>query len=657
MYRYIYRKAKRIIPKISETELIALKSGGTSIDRDIFSGNINYKILNSIYRPNKEEDINLKYVDEIISKVDKLDKNGNYDFNYHKNVMKILGNHKFLGFIIDNIYGGNKISITNQSKILTKLASYNPALGICTMVPNSLGPGELLLHYGTSEQKTKYLSKLANGTYIPCFGLTGPHNGSDATGSIDNGIIVKENGKKVIKVNINKRYITLAPIANLIGIAFNLKDPDNLCGREGITLVLIEENHTGLNKKNYHKPLDVDFPNGTLKGELTIDLDNIIGGEEMIGQGWKMLMECLAVGRAVSLPASANASNIASTVGIYHYINHRKQFKIPIGDMEGVRVKYMDMLVNTWIVNSGIEFTNNLLDYGKKPAVISAIMKYQSTERGRNVINNAMDIYGGSGICLGRNNFLEKFYKGAPIGITVEGSNTLTKSLMVFGQGLNNSHPHIFDLFMDLKNNDIESFGINVKKMSKHVLLNYVKSFSVKTNLENLTINFANLANFMAIYGGKIKSKQMMSGEMTDVLSNIYLMHSLLWMNNKYPSGTFLSNYCMEELYRESVIKMNNIIDNYDIPILNYPLKLTKKIVPKKDMNKVNSIYLSIQQDDSVIEYLTDKIYIKNTVLEDLISLNKLKNDKYNNTMYNNMYNNTMYNNMYNNIIHVGEFS
>jgi acyl-CoA dehydrogenase len=650
MYRYLYRQAKKIIPKISDTELIALKSGGTSIDRDIFSGNINFKILSSIYKPNNNENTNLDNVNNIIFQVKQLYKISNYDFNYHKKIMNILGSYKFLGFIIDDIYNGNKISVTNQSKILTKLASFDPALGILTMVPNSLGPGELLLHYGTTEQKNKYLEGLANGKYIPCFGLTGPNNGSDATGSIDTGTIVKENGKRVIKVSINKRYITLAPIANLIGIAFNLKDPDNLCGREGITLVLIEENHLGLDKSKHHKPLDVDFPNGTLKGDLTIDLDNIIGGEEMIGNGWKMLMECLAVGRAVSLPASANASSITSTVGMYYYINHRKQFKIPIGNMEGVKEKFINMLANTWIINSGIEFTNNLLDNGKKPAVISAIMKYQSTERGRIVLNHAMDIYGGSGICLGRNNFLEKYYKGVPIGITVEGSNTLTKSLMVFGQGLNNSHPHIFNLFMDLRNNDIHNFEINLKKMSKHVISNYLKSLQIfnknssVSKLESVTVNFANLSNFMALYGGKIKSKQMLSGEMADILSNIYLMHSLLWMNNKLPESILLSKYCLDELHRETIIKMNNVIDNYDIPILKYPLRLTKKMVPKKDLEQINNIYNSLQKDNNnIINYLKNKIHIDG-VIEDLIILDKLEK------------NSDSYNNLYNKIIAVGEY-
>jgi acyl-CoA dehydrogenase len=289
------------------------------------------------------------------------------------------------------------------------------------MVPNSLGPGELLSHYGTEQQKNKYLPNLAVGKYIPCFGLTGPHNGSDATGNIDEGVLKIINNKRVIEVNINKRYITLAPVSNLIGIAFRLRDPNNLLtnGKEGITLALIEKEKVGLIKNTYHNPLDVGFPNGTLKGNLIIELDEVIGGEENCGHGWKMLMECLATGRAISLPASANGSVKAVTFGIYHYGMNRKQFNIPLLKMEAVQNKFIDMLYNTWIIISSISMTNTILDNGAKPSVISAIMKQQTTERARVVLNNAMDIYAGSAICCGNNNFLEKYYRSAPIGITV----------------------------------------------------------------------------------------------------------------------------------------------------------------------------------------------------------------------------------------------
>ena len=329
------------------------------------------------------------------------------------------------------------------------------------MVPNSLGPSELLLNYGTKQQQDEYLPKLANGEKIPCFGLTGPNNGSDATGSIDEGVVLKDrDGNLKIKININKRYITLAPVANLIGLAFNLKDPHNLLKnkKRGITVALLERGHPGLRQESYHNPLDVGFPNGTLKGEVLIDLEQVIGGEEMVGEGWKMLMECLAAGRGICLPATANASSKISTVSMYLYSKHRKQFNIPLIQMEGIQNKLANMLTNTWAIQASIFVTNQLLDRGEKPSVLSAIMKEQTTERGREVIKEAMDIYAGSGLCKGENNMLEKFYKNAPIGITVEGSNVLTKNLIIFGQGLNKSHPHISPILNAIDEDNIDDF-------------------------------------------------------------------------------------------------------------------------------------------------------------------------------------------------------
>jgi len=310
MYLRVLTRIKQIIPKISETELIALRSGGVSIDRDIFSGKLYLDKLKKV----KSKDDNITEVTKMLKETKNiLKKYGTgkvYPSNNIKNIMNDLGEKGFLGMIIDKKYNGNRLNISAQSKILTMMASYNPSLAVVTMVPNSLGPGELLQHYGTDFQKNNYLPKLASGQLIPCFGLTGPNNGSDATGNIDMGILKENNGKRYIEIELNKRYITLAPIADLIGVAFNLKDPDNLLkdGKSGITLALIEKEHLGLIKDTYHNPNSAGFPNGTLKGKVQINLDQIIGGEKMAGNGWLMLMECLAVGRGVSLPASANGT-------------------------------------------------------------------------------------------------------------------------------------------------------------------------------------------------------------------------------------------------------------------------------------------------------------------------------------------------------------
>ena len=401
MYKQIFNGIKKIIPKISETELIALRSGTTSIDREIFQGYVNVTKIKQIAQVNKFDDNKIKelyrkYQNEHVFPTDKTDE-----------IMKFLGKNKFWSFIISEKYGGTNLSVKELSSVLTKITSFNPSLGVIAMVPNSLGPGELLLHYGTEQQKDKYLPGLANGDYIPCFGLTGPNNGSDAAGPIDKGTVILKDGRTVIEVEINKRYITLAPVSNLIGLAFKLEDPDNLLkkGKEGITVALIENNHQGLVKETYHNPLNTGFPNGTLKGKFHIEIDQIIGGEENCGHGWKMLMECLAAGRGICLPATALASSKVATYGIFNYAKHRKQFNLPLIQMQGVQDKLIDMLFNTWLIQCSVDLTNAILDSGEKPAVISAIMKQQTTDRAREVLNYGMDIHAGSSICLGENNF------------------------------------------------------------------------------------------------------------------------------------------------------------------------------------------------------------------------------------------------------------
>jgi len=529
MYRLLFRFVKNKIPRISETEMIALRSGNTSIDREILQGNIN--MPTKVTYPNKfpQNELNRLFSEFDGSRVYPND-NDNYWINY-------LAKNKYFSFLIDREYGGIKLSVNELSNLLTKVASVDPALGVITMVPNSLGPGELLTLYGTEQQKNYYLPKLAKGDFIPCFGLTGPNNGSDATGSIDKGTIVKKDDKIMIKVKINKRYITLAPVANLMGIAFNLEDPDNLLNKSGITVALLERDHEGLIQNTHHNPMNAGFPNGTIKGEFFIDLDQVIGGEENIGNGWKMLMECLSAGRGVSLPATANASSKASSFGIYNYIKVRDQFKMPLAKMEAIQQKFNNMIYNTWIIQSSVSLTNDILDSGKSPAVLSAIMKQQTTERGREVLNEALDIHGGAGICLGYSNFLEKFYRAAPIGITVEGSNTLTRSLIIFGQGLNKSHPYIFPLLESVLNDDLNNFKNNFNSLVTHSLSLYGKSFYLSKSLEQQIINFAALTNFVAIKGGLLKKEQMLSGDMADIFSNLYLALSVQNYHENYENS------------------------------------------------------------------------------------------------------------------------
>jgi len=651
MYKRLFINVKKIIPKISETEIIALKSGGVSIDREIFKGKVNLLYYKNIKKINEEEEVFIKSTNELLKQIGQ---DNIYPSKEISRTMSYLGKNGFLSMIIDKKYNGNRISISAQSKVLSIISSYNPSLGVATMVPNSLGPAELLQHYGTEKQKKYYLPKLANGEFIPCFGLTGPNNGSDAVGEIDEGIVELVDGKIKIKITLNKRYITLAPISNLIGIAFKLKDPNKLLNskKEGITVALVENTEKGLIQNTHHNPNNAGFPNGTIKGTIFIETEKVIGGENNIGEGWKMLMECLAVGRGVSLPASANGSSKYITLSIMNYINIRNQFNMPIGNMEAVREKFIDMFINTWIIHTSVQFTNNILDSGSTPSVITAIMKQQTTERARNILINGMDIYSGSGICLGKNNFFTKFYNSSPVGITVEGSNTLTRGLIIFGQGLNKSHPYIFPIFQSIQDNNQETFNDNINLLVKEIIYNYLHLLNpfnlIQKNpeqqLDYLTLKFSILTNFVALLGGKIKSKQMISGNMADLLSNIYLGYSLIWYHHHHFQNNELHNYCINNLNNDIEYKMNLIIDNYPIPILKPLLLPLKNTIKYPDLENKNKIYSLINNDVKLINLFKDDIYYKNTILEKMEKMRKISKDD------------PEYNKLYQEIISVGEF-
>jgi len=633
MYKKVFNHIKKIIPRISETEIIALKSGGTSIDKYIFEGKMDFQKL---YSPIKKNILSKKTTDDLHSLLKITGENNIYPSKNINTIMKELGNRGFLSMIIDNKYGGNRMSIELQSQLLSKISSYNPSLGVATMVPNSLGPAELLQHYGTDEQKKYFLPKLSTGDFIPCFGLTGPNNGSDAVGEIDEGIVEMVDNKIKIKITLNKRYITLAPVSNLVGIAFKLNDPNNLLGngKNGITLALVENSQSGLLLETYHNPNNAGFPNGTIKGTIYIDYEQVIGGKDKIGDGWKMLMECLAVGRGVSLPATANGSSKFITQSIKYYINSRKQFNMHIGDMEAVKEKFIDMYINTWIIHSSVKLTNHILDSGNTPSVITAIMKQQTTERARNILNHGMDIYSGSGICTGENNFFTKFYNASPIGITVEGSNTLTRGLIIFGQGLNKSHPFIFPIFEAIQENNIIEFKKNFNGLLMNIMGNYLRLINPinyllnndksQFRLETATIKFSILSNFIALLGGKIKQKQMISGNMADILSNLYLGYSLLWYHHHFNIDNTLRDSCINYLMQDAEYKMNLIISNYPTTFLKpllYPIKNSILYTNLEDKNK---LYNYIIKNEHLNEIFNNDIYYDGTVMEKLIKLSKL---------------------------------
>ena len=369
-----------------------------------------------------------------------------------------------------------------------------------------------------------------------------------------------------------------------------------------------------------------------------------------------MLMECLAVGRGVSLPATANGSSKFITYAIMNYINLRTQFNLKIGEMEAVKEKFIDMYLNTWIIHCSVHFTNNILDSGLTPSVITAIMKQQTTERARTILNNGMDIYAGSAICVGDNNFFTKFYNASPVGITVEGSNTLTRGLIIFGQGLNKSHPHIFPIFESIQNNDGDAFRTNFNAMLYEICSNYLSLFNIfetynlsnriEKRLDNSTLKFSILANFIALLGGKIKSKQMLSGNMSDILSNIYLSYSIVWYHHHYLKNDYkmLKENSLKYLLDEIDYKMNLIIDNYPIKPVRYLLYPLKNKIIYSNLENKNVLYRFITNNQELNKIIKDDIYYKNTVVEKMEIIKNMKMDS------------DEYNKMYDSIIKVGDY-
>lgn len=466
-----------------------------------------------------------------------------------------LKKNKFLGMNIDKRYGGLGFSAFAQSCIIAKIATRSLSAAVDTMVPNSLGPGELLFHYGSEEQKDYYLPRLACGEEIPCFALTSLHAGSDAGAMTDFGIIAKGTyqGKEItgIRLNWSKRYITLAPVSTLMGLAFKLYDPDHLLGEKtelGITVCLIPTDHLGVKIGKRHCPMGLAFMNGPISGQdVFIPLDWIIGGSKMIGQGWRMLMECLSMGRGISLPANSTAGAMLSYRLTSAYAKLRKQFKVPIGEFEGVQEALARIGGQTYIIEACRRMTASAVDQKIKPAVASAITKYHTTEMNRKIINDAMDIHGGRAIQLGPRNYIGHGYLGIPVGITVEGANILTRSLMIFGQGAIRCHPYVVEEMESVASNDIKRFdralighiGFSLSNKIRTITYAFTRGRFIRTPVSPLAYYYRQLsymsaalaitADFtMLMLGGSLKRKEFLSARLGDILSELYLASSVL---------------------------------------------------------------------------------------------------------------------------------
>ncbi len=554
---------RKIMPQVSQTEQEALDAGTVGWEGELFSGNPHWKQMLALPKAglsDREQAFLDNEVEQLCAMIDDWDIT-HIRQDLSPEAWQFIKDKVFFGMIIPQEYGGLEFSAQAQSAVITKIASRSGTAAVTVMVPNSLGPAELLLHYGTQEQKDKYLRKLANGQEIPCFALTGPFAGSDAGAIPDRGIVCygEFNGhKNVLGVSLTweKRYITLAPVATLLGLAFKLYDPDKLLGAEaahGITLALIPTDIPGVKTGRRHFPLNSAFLNGPTTGEnVFIPMDYIIGGSMRIGHGWRMLMECLAAGRSISLPASATGGSkmAARTSGAYGRV--RKQFHVPVGKFEGVEEALTRIGGNLYVMDAARTLTAQAVDMGGKPSVISAIVKYHCTERGRMIINDAMDVHGGKGICLGPDNYLGRAYEQTPIGITVEGANILTRSLIIFGQGAVRSHPYVLKEIHAAQNpNTKRAVADFDRALFGHIsftMSNAVRSLvygltnehviQVPTgqptkhyyqSLTRYSAAFAFAADVsMLVLGGSLKRREKLSARLGDVLSQMYLCSAVL---------------------------------------------------------------------------------------------------------------------------------
>lgn len=549
---------KHQLPPLSPTEQTALASGHVWWDSELFSGRPDWQRLDSLsINPlsSEEQQFLQGPVEEVCRQLDDWQINHEI-YDLPAPLWDYLRQQGFFGLIIPQQYGGRGFSARAHSEVIMKMASRSITAAITVMVPNSLGPAELLLHYGTQQQKDHYLPRLAAGHEIPCFALTAPEAGSDASAIPDSGIVCRQTFNQQphvlgIRLNWEKRYITLAPVATLLGLAFHLYDPDGLLGDKhdiGITLALIPTSHAGVEIGERHFPLAMPFQNGPTCGrDVFIPLDWVIGGREQVGNGWHMLMECLGEGRGISLPAVATGAAKVAARYTGAYARVRQQFGLPIAYFEGIEEPLARILGNTYLMDAGRILTATAIDQGQRPAVITALLKYQLTERMRQVINDAMDIAGGAGICVGPSNYLAGLYQAIPLGITVEGANILTRSMIVFGQGALRCHPFLLKEMNAAQTDDLAAFDEALRGHLRHTLGNLGRSlwYSLTKaklavhgspytrhyyrHLARLSSHFALLTDYALFsLGGNLKQHERFSGRMADILANLYLCSAVL---------------------------------------------------------------------------------------------------------------------------------
>ena len=646
----MYRK---MVPKLSETEETALQAGTVGWEGELFAGKPEFKQLHSQPEPEltAEERAFLDGpVETVCGMVDDWEVTHELA-DLPEDVWQYLKDERFFGMIIPREYGGLGFSARAHSAVLQKLSSKCVTLSSTVAVPNSLGPAELILHYGTDAQKKHYLPRLAKGLEIPCFGLTGPTAGSDATSLPDTGIVTKGTfrGEEVLGISLtfDKRYITLAPVATVVGLAFRLQDPDGLLGDKediGISLALIPRDTPGLEIGKRHMPLNIPFQNGPLRGEnMFVPLDYLIGGTDYAGQGWRMLVECLSVGRAISLPSSSVGGMKANSLATGAYSRIRKQFNLPIGRFEGIEEGLARIGGYTYAAAALARMTAAAVDRGEKPAVPSAIAKYHATELARESARDGMDIHAGKAVILGPKNYMGRGWQGSPIAITVEGANIMTRSLMIFGQGAIRCHPFVLPELYALREEDprkqLAAFdralwghvGMAISNAARSLLLavtggrlaqvpgdrktrRHYRAILRYSAALGLTADVA-----MLTLGGKLKFKERLSARLGDILSQLYIISSMLkkYEDQGRPAADLpFLHWACEDATNKMQVALDEFIRNFPMRPVAWALRALVFPIGKWDIgpsdrlgHKVAQLLLSPNESR---DRLTWGIYLKN---------------------------------------------
>ena len=609
--RPVLSRVRGLLPTLSATETEALKSGSVDWDGELFSGSPRWERLIEA-RPAQLSEEEQAFVDGPVENLcGMLDDWAltHEEYDLPEPVWNYMREQGFFGLVIPSEFGGKGFSHTAHSEIVMKISTRSVSGAVTVMVPNSLGPGELLQHYGTEDQKAHYLPRLASGEEVPCFALTSPVAGSDAGAIPDKGIVCRGQweGEEVLglKVTWNKRYITLAPVASLIGLAVKVYDPDGLLGGDevvGVSCVMVPRELEGVNAGARHLPMNTVFMNGPTWGtDVFIPMGQVIGGQDMLGKGWTMLLECLSIGRSVSLPALGTGAGKLACLATGAYAYTREQFGRSISQFEGVQAALEPLAGHTYQMNAARLLTSGMLDRGVRPAVPSALLKYQNTELMRTAINHAMDVVAGRGVITGPRNFLARAYQAVPIAITVEGANILTRSLMVFGQGAIRCHPFITDEISAAQDPDQEQglrdFDAVFYRHIAHSARNSLRACAlawVGGALEtvpesgDLQRYYRQLARFSAAFalltdvtllsiGGGLKARQRLSGRMADCLVHLYYGSAVIkyWLDQDRPEDQRdLVEWSLETSVYGAQQALWAVVNNFPVRALRWPLRL-----------------------------------------------------------------------------------